>query len=851
MRPAAKRKLQNWHKQKAVKEIKDSKKAGYTARAEARPKKVEVDDLSELKTVDELFATVGEEDEVQIRDEKDVSSDESSAGAFHDVEGSDDDGPARMGITAADLHEAEEGDDAMHPEELKAIKEQDPEFYEFLLKQDKALLDFSLPADPDKEEEEDEEDIPIKYGEKKVKAPKPQGRLIDMKRLKNIHAAAKESFTACRVAINAFHTAVRAIEVRKPMDPLAPQEEVEDTYDGSKRSRKPKRNKIKSARALKREKDNLLRIEDDEVFSEVIEWSIANLLGVFAGHAGQLISDDRSSRHNRKTRDGKDADGKQPGPYDPSHYSRWKRVKVIALIFWDETFMLLQHLTDGQMLEYVLRHCGTTEALSWLWPFRGLRQCFIKRACQLWSQSKDHNVRVWAFLFLRNVGAMVLHAPDNPSTASVQLQNLFKMVLNAFADMAAGGYSWKSLSRFRFMENCMIELLKLDNSTGYRMGYQCVRQLAKILRDACISVSTGVSGLRADKPLKNKKGVKKDQTPSKKKRTKQLQANALVTWAFVRSLYLWTKAVGAVPHLRPLAYPLSMVIMGAIKTKILNIQFFPFVYHCLVSLNRMGATLEAFVPVCAHLLRLIGIVILNMEKGVKKRAARMAKDVKEKKTLDQSVKAPELDVLIKFTEAQLCEVMVLELMGSGICHLFYDHLGLLSQSPAFPEITSPVLLHLRRYAKSCRSEPMRKQLKILVEKAEMSANDVRVRREALTEVPDAKKLLLFEPTTEIARARIEALKRKATEEQSRVEAELRNEARQEAAAEAGEEPKKRKRAKKKPKTVELDQTPQEIAEEAVGKARESGQMPDRDKLEDMDFSSGDEDSEGSAEGSEE
>merc|ERR1712054_324094 len=154
-----------------------------------------------------------------------------------------------------------------------------------------------------------------------------------------------------------------------------------------------------------------------------------------------------------------------------------------------------------------------------------------------------------------------------------QLEMMMRMLIRSFAEVAAVGYSWRSLSTFRFMENCLVELLRIDDATAYRIGYACIRQLALVLRNACIasSQSTEKSG---------------------KKKSAQMKAMALVGWPFIRALYLWTKAVGAVACLKPLAYPLSMITMGAIKTRLTSLQNCPFVHHCIRCLNRLGSSLE-------------------------------------------------------------------------------------------------------------------------------------------------------------------------------------------------------------------------------------------------------------------
>merc|ERR1719356_1319430 len=148
-----------------------------------------------------------------------------------------------------------------------------------------------------------------------------------------------------------------------------------------------------------------------------------------------------------------------------------------------------------------------------------------------------------------------------------------------------------------------------------------------------------------------------------------------------------------------------MIVMGAVKHKLTSLQLYPFVYHCLDCLNRLGAQLEAFVPVSSHLLKALGVVMQAMDKASRTKGGKQG----EGKTLDGSVKAPDLEVVLRLSDAQASEALALETVGNSICFLFTDHLGLLSQSPAFPELIAPVMLHLRKHCKHCRSEPLRRQ----------------------------------------------------------------------------------------------------------------------------------------------
>merc|ERR1712232_443926 len=208
---------------------------------------------------------------------------------------------------------------------------------------------------------------------------------------------------------------------------------------------------------------------------------------------------------------------------------------------------------------------------------------------------------------------MALHAPQGRQMRDgPQLDYHLRGVLRSFAEAASVGYSWRSISTFRFMENCVLELLRLDDAAAYRTGYVFIRQLALVLRNACIAVSQGGASIKHSNASEKSK---------KKKTLQQQQALNLIGWPFIRSIYLWTRAVGSVPAMQPLAYPLYMIIMGAAKNNLTKLQHFPFVYHCLQCMNRLGSTLEAFVPISSHLLKLFSILLQAMDRAHKKKGA--------------------------------------------------------------------------------------------------------------------------------------------------------------------------------------------------------------------------------------
>lgn len=375
------------------------------------------------------------------------------------------------------------------------------------------------------------------------------------------------------------------------------------------------------------------------------------------------------------------------------------------------------------------------------------------------------------------------------------MEALIRTILRSFASAAAGTYTWRSVSNFRFMENCILELFRLDDATSYRVGYVWIRQLALLLRNASMASSRGGSVSQAkaktakakakakaargrakrEKAAKGKAGKEKmgrncdeeGEAPRRKVKAKPLED--LMSWQFVRSMYLWTRVVTSVPSLRPLAYPLFMVILGAVKSRLTNLQCFPFVCHGLTCLNRLAAGLEVLVPLSSHLLKLLDIVHHQLES--KKKLGSKAQDGEDEEageTVER--KPPDMEVLLRLSPGRE-EVLVL--VAERICGLFCDHLGLLSRSTSFPELSAPVVLHLRRQSKHCRSEALRKQLKALLAAVEQSSQEVQRFREQLQEPPPAGKLLVLGPdATPLAKQRTQWLKRRAENERSKVEGKL-------------------------------------------------------------------------------
>lgn len=166
-----------------------------------------------------------------------------------------------------------------------------------------------------------------------------------------------------------------------------------------------------------------------------------------------------------------------------------------------------------------------------------------------------------------------------------------------------------------------MELFRLDDAVAYRVGYACIRQLALLLRSASVAKPKGESKEKAKGTSKVKKGLKKEEKAAKAtdgKKKAKATAETLMTWSFVRSIFLWTRLVGDSKALKDLAYPLYMVILGSVKSGS-SINSAPFCLHGLRALNELMQKTQKLVPLSALLLRQLDMNLKALEKAPKGR----------------------------------------------------------------------------------------------------------------------------------------------------------------------------------------------------------------------------------------
>lgn len=248
-----------------------------------------------------------------------------------------------------------------------------------------------------------------------------------------------------------------------------------------------------------------------------------------------------------------------------------------------------------------------------------------------------------------------------------------------------------------FQKNSAAELFAIDETSGYQIGFEYIRQLAIHLRNTMNATT--------------KKTVK----------TNPAEAYKIVyNWQFCHSLDFWSRVLsfscnpekenGQQSPLRELIYPLVQVTMGVIRL-IPTPQFFPLRFYLIRSLIRLSQNTGVFIPIFPLLSEIL------VSKAFTK--------VPKKK---ESLVAFDFDHNIKCNQAYLGTRVYQEGLSEQFVDLVGEYFVLYCKNVAFPELVTPVIISLRRYMKNSTNVKHSKQLSNIVEKLKQNSSYIQSKR---------------------------------------------------------------------------------------------------------------------------
>ncbi|KAK3065270.1 Nucleolar Complex 2 protein, partial [Teratosphaeriaceae sp. CCFEE 6253] len=160
-------------------------------------------------------------------------------------------------------------------------------------------------------------------------------------------------------------------------------------------------------------------------------------------------------------------------------------------------------------------------------------------------------------------------------------------------------------------------------------------------------------------------------------------------WQYTHSLDFWSRVLAlyardAASALRPLIYPLVQVTLGALRL-IPTATYFPLRFQLIRSLLRISGATATYIPLAPALYEVLA-------------SAEMRKAPKP-----ATLKPLDFAVAVRAPKAYLRTRVYQDGVGEQVVELLGEFLGLWGTSVAFPELSLPVIVLLKRWLKEVNS----------------------------------------------------------------------------------------------------------------------------------------------------
>lgn len=325
-----------------------------------------------------------------------------------------------------------EAAEARMKSELAKLAESDPDFHDYLQKNEASLLDFQTNDDDDNDTDDAEDENDQDEVSNEV--------LVDAKVLHSIEYGAFQShgLKPLRRLIAAYVSACHMADTK---------DESEMNTGGSSRK---------------------YLIESSVVFDKLMVSCLSKCHEEFRFH---LLNDDNHEMDVNK-------------PINPrilSNSSRWADLNVSIKSFMKATLHLMNEAKEAKLLVFILK--SLANYIPYLSAIPNIGKVMLKTLSNLWASTSDaseeyQSVRVNAFLRIRQL-ALTQPFPF--------IELCLKTTYLSYAKSAkfANASSVSSLlPQITFMGNCVVELYSLDYASSYQHAFIYIRQLALHLRSA-------------------------------------------------------------------------------------------------------------------------------------------------------------------------------------------------------------------------------------------------------------------------------------------------------------------------------------------------------------------------------
>eukprot|EP00605_Chrysophyceae_sp_TOSAG23-4_P000424 GSChrysophyteH1.ASY1.ANO1.481.1 assembled CDS len=432
---------------------------------------------------------------------------------------------------------------SQHRQDLEKLEEMDPEFFDFLKKNDSSLLDFGL--DEDEEEQDDSEDEEDEDDDEEPERKERKMIQVTEDLLKQtMKSAQKGSMAALKRLMAIFRAACM------PYGEDSHTSENLDENDGNKGV-------------------SSYQISSSDIFEFTLQYVLEGACKAF----NALLDLDSAKSIDSSTLE------------SLRKHKKWKKAQLLVLSFFKSYMTVLggaaRSSTSGNIgskqneenpmavAVYLLQVIDPYIHL--LAPLPRLAKTLLKILLFVWSEGPDpaeddHNLRARSYLRIRRM-SMVL-----PGSFT---EECFRCVYLTFTRVCKSFTEYNEASVL-FMIRCVVELYQTDILQSYQQGFLYIRQLALHLRTAVM------------------------------KKTSE-NTRLVTSWQFINCLRLWTRAIAAAPNeneLGALAFPLSQIMHGVIALA-QSVYLLPLRFHLVICIQHLASSCRLFIPTAHKLLEIL------------------------------------------------------------------------------------------------------------------------------------------------------------------------------------------------------------------------------------------------------
>ncbi|KAJ5725115.1 uncharacterized protein N7483_006472 [Penicillium malachiteum] len=373
-----------------------------------------------------------------------------------------------------------------------------------------------------------------------------------------------------------------------------------------------------------------------------------------------------------------------------------KKFKTLTSLIKSHTssvHQLLLNLSDASTLKLTIE--SMEPMLPYLLQFRKVLKTLIKIVVGIWADvSTNDATRITAFLLLRRLTTI-----GDSGIKEAVLKATYEGVVKGSRNTTI-----HTLAGVNLMKNSAAELWGIDQNVSYTTGFNFIRQLAMHLRSSITNTS--------------KESYK-----------------TIYNWQYVHSLDFWSRVlsqhcdglveaqVGKQSALRPLIYPVVQITLGAMRL-IPTAQYFPLRFQLTRALLRLSRATGTYIPLASSLLE-----VLN--------SAEMRKHPKS-----STLKPLDFNTAIRAPKSYLRSRIYQDGVGEQVAELLSEFFVLWSKHIAFPELSVPIVVSLKRWLKQVsvrnggnKNAKINQMILLLVQKIEANARWIEERRLNVTYTP--------------------------------------------------------------------------------------------------------------------